>query len=72
MENRRSEDRRSDPFTSEEIQVLRALIAEHRYRTDRGLFVSRFYSRGRVVIGALFACIVLALQVIGIYVAAGH
>ena len=44
----------------------------YRYERSRDTFVSRFYSRSRLVAIALVGMVMLGLQIAGVYYAASH
>ena len=49
------------------------MIEEYRYIRSRDTFVSRFYSRGRLVVVALVGLAMLTMQAVAVYYASrGH
>jgi hypothetical protein len=55
------------PLHPDEIEVLRQMIDEYRYRKTRGVFFSRAYGRTRLVIVALLGLAMFMLQVAAVY-----
>ena len=48
------------------------MIQGYYYERSRNTFVSRFYSRSRLVVIALVGLTMLGLQIVGVYYAAQH
>ena len=55
------------PLRQDELKVLRAIIEEHRYQQSRNTFVTRFYSRSRLVVIFVVGLLMLGLQVTAVY-----
>lgn len=55
---------RRDPFTPEELTVLREMIAERQYDQARSRFLGATMKRGRAIIIGTAAVLVFAMQMV--------
>lgn len=61
---------REPPLRQDELQVLRKMIGEYRYQRQRGIFLDRVISRGRLALAIFAALLMVTLQIVSLYYAA--